>query len=682
MTRPTSATSRDYQNKHELGFYTQQTAERQSRSRSRAKHPSESSSLVSQTSRPDRSRSKSRDIVAMCTSGHVPQRCRSATPVGSLRSYLYVPPTENEDAASTARSRTCTPASPWSTITSRRTLPYDYDEFKFPSEPTTDDRYRRARSLVREPTDRDSTLRSTASQYSRRARSETRASLVSRDAISLCSNLSTQSRALSNSEIASQNLELWMSTTSKNQRPSSKTRRSKRDDRKDKFVTMLEMDAKVNERIEKLLNNANSVKPANVRMMVIAGHTPSEDWESKDEIKVKPGELVTGLYKQNEWLYISTEKGSRSGYVPYAYTKAVKITTLDSANSQHSNSNHTSQRNQQKEVKKAYHDRCEREENRPKTDRNVPPDMSAADYLPYKSSFPLKHTPRAVEKQRDSLSSSNTAFLEEIMCPRPSGVSRQFGQPREFADCLVVDTDSKSNVMIDEDIRICSDSGISEPNSNHSDDLDPYVSLSNRQVSHYVNISTPGSRSSLESSGPQEDCRAKRMYKNFRNSDFESNFHSHHQPSNNDQLSAQSNAMPFGPLGQRLQHDAVYQGRTTTNEHAYEQPVYCNISQDMQSRAQAVSNIPSTLKPEIPKDYNGPRARVVYDYLGQNEDDIAVRSGDVVTVLNAEDVEWIWVMRKDGVEGFMPREFVISVPVNRSQQRNYAQQYRELLVTL
>ncbi|XP_067934136.1 serine-rich adhesin for platelets-like [Watersipora subatra] len=631
---PHRSTDRGRSRADPLEFYSQ-VAERRSRSTSRASRQTENYSTTQKVGRTDRSRSKSRDIVTLYTSSNAQARCRSATPVGSLRSYIYVPPsnTSNHSTMTLPKSQASTnfDICPISAHGSRQA-----------------DQSMRSRSLVREPTDRDSTLKSTCSSYTPRAKSESRSSSVMRDAISLCSNFSTQSRALSNSEIVSQNLELWISTTSKNQRLRSKSRERKKEETKTKFVTLLEMDERANVQNEKQLNDANSVNPTNIKMMAIAGHTPSNNWESNDELKVRPGDLITGHYKQNEWLYASLSDSS-SGYVPYAYTKAIKITSLDKS------STLPLDKGRSTTAKLNYSETELSDQKHRGHDRISDIDYPNVEHKPY----------------RDSLSSTNSAFLEEIMCIRPAGVPRNLRQPREFADCLVVDADNNSE--LNEDIKVCSDSGISEPNSNHSDEMDPYVSLANSRLRQDSNPVPAGSRSSVASSNPQEDCRARRMCKNFGHSGQEGRANQRH-------VTQQIDFMPLGLLGERLQQPVSPYGTYFTPNYSYAQPNYHNISQDMHARAQPVMDIPSECKPQIPRDYNGPRARVAYDYMGMLEDDVVVKAGEVVTVLNFEDIEWIWVMRKDGVEGFMPREYVISPELSMLSERSGAQQH--MLVTL
>lgn len=49
---------------------------------------------------------------------------------------------------------------------------------------------------------------------------------------------------------------------------------------------------------------------------------------------------------------------------------------------------------------------------------------------------------------------------------------------------------------------------------------------------------------------------------------------------------------------------------------------------------------------------------VVFDFEAADENDLDVRRGEVVTVLNRDDENWWWVMRDDGEEGFIPSSYV------------------------
>ena len=52
----------------------------------------------------------------------------------------------------------------------------------------------------------------------------------------------------------------------------------------------------------------------------------------------------------------------------------------------------------------------------------------------------------------------------------------------------------------------------------------------------------------------------------------------------------------------------------------------------------------------------------VFTYDVEQESDVRVTSGEVVTLLNAEDKEWYWVRRSGGAEGFVPRAFLCRLP--------------------
>lgn len=56
---------------------------------------------------------------------------------------------------------------------------------------------------------------------------------------------------------------------------------------------------------------------------------------------------------------------------------------------------------------------------------------------------------------------------------------------------------------------------------------------------------------------------------------------------------------------------------------------------------------------------------VRFDFDATDENDITAIKGEKVTVLNKDDPDWFWVRKKDGIEGFIPRDFL--VPTNPLQ---------------
>lgn len=52
---------------------------------------------------------------------------------------------------------------------------------------------------------------------------------------------------------------------------------------------------------------------------------------------------------------------------------------------------------------------------------------------------------------------------------------------------------------------------------------------------------------------------------------------------------------------------------------------------------------------------------VRYRFDATDENDITVKRGEKVTVLNKDDPDWFWVAKDDGNEGFIPKEFLVSV---------------------
>ncbi|EDO30059.1 predicted protein [Nematostella vectensis] len=75
----------------------------------------------------------------------------------------------------------------------------------------------------------------------------------------------------------------------------------------------------------------------------------------------------------------------------------------------------------------------------------------------------------------------------------------------------------------------------------------------------------------------------------------------------------------------------------------------------------------------------------LWDFNATAEDDITASKGDVVTVLNKDDPDWYWVVKRSGDEGFIPKEFIIpadqlSVKFHDETDTYTAQQDNELTV--
>jgi len=60
---------------------------------------------------------------------------------------------------------------------------------------------------------------------------------------------------------------------------------------------------------------------------------------------------------------------------------------------------------------------------------------------------------------------------------------------------------------------------------------------------------------------------------------------------------------------------------------------------------------------------------VLYSYHGQDENDLSVERGQLVTVLNKDDPEWFWVNLPDGHEGFVPAGFIYPIDAIQKQRK-------------
>ncbi|CAH3119057.1 unnamed protein product [Porites lobata] len=50
--------------------------------------------------------------------------------------------------------------------------------------------------------------------------------------------------------------------------------------------------------------------------------------------------------------------------------------------------------------------------------------------------------------------------------------------------------------------------------------------------------------------------------------------------------------------------------------------------------------------------------RVLFEFQACDDDEIAVRRGELVKVLNKDDQDWWWVENAHGEQGFVPRNFL------------------------
>ena len=57
----------------------------------------------------------------------------------------------------------------------------------------------------------------------------------------------------------------------------------------------------------------------------------------------------------------------------------------------------------------------------------------------------------------------------------------------------------------------------------------------------------------------------------------------------------------------------------------------------------------------------GARLTVIFDFQGHFDGDISVRRQDVVTLLDDDGPDWLWIRRSDGKEGFIPRAYAVNL---------------------
>lgn len=105
---------------------------------------------------------------------------------------------------------------------------------------------------------------------------------------------------------------------------------------------------------------------------------------------------------------------------------------------------------------------------------------------------------------------------------------------------------------------------------------------------------------------------------------------------------------------------------------------YCVTEEEYEKRKEKLKNAPAqkrnspqkndlsivTLQDLQPSEFskqNYGEFVVKFDFNAIDEDDISVRKGDIVEVLNKDDQDWFWIRKESGREGFIPKDFVTKI---------------------
>lgn len=104
-------------------------------------------------------------------------------------------------------------------------------------------------------------------------------------------------------------------------------------------------------------------------------------------------------------------------------------------------------------------------------------------------------------------------------------------------------------------------------------------------------------------------------------------------------------------------HHALHQQQSIMMMHHH---LTCNSDSDPGKDLDSYSGAASDVHPFF-KDPCGHRFIVLYNFIARDENDINVERGEFVTVLNMDDPDWYWILRSDGLEGFVPSSFLCSL---------------------
>ena len=106
--------------------------------------------------------------------------------------------------------------------------------------------------------------------------------------------------------------------------------------------------------------------------------------------------------------------------------------------------------------------------------------------------------------------------------------------------------------------------------------------------------------------------------------------------------------------------------------------MFCNSDSDAGKDLDSYSGAASDIHPFF-KNPSGDRYLVLYTFIARDENDVSVERGEFVTVLNMDDPDWFWILRSDGLEGFVPSTFLCALDPETNSGKDCMQYPLEIL---
>ncbi len=82
------------------------------------------------------------------------------------------------------------------------------------------------------------------------------------------------------------------------------------------------------------------------------------------------------------------------------------------------------------------------------------------------------------------------------------------------------------------------------------------------------------------------------------------------------------------------------------------------LEADLKRLEKALQPPPQVLAVTSPSKSGEVRARALYDFVAEREEELSLKAGDIVVVVDDSDVDGWWEAMKDGVTGFCPGSYL------------------------
>ena len=320
-----------------------------------------------------------------------------------------------------------------------------------------------------------------------------------------------------------------------------------------------------------------------------------------DILQVQRGQQVQVLYQENDWLYVIADHG-REGFVPYTYCLPLERSVDDFALSQPAGKPSKS------------HLRDVSHSGMHGTNSKSMPDIASIGETSFDAGGDHKLIP--VDGGRCHTSKKNRSNKAKPEGKKPTGVDNQgFIQTSTISESCPHSPDLLPSTSVD--ARISPSNSIVKPKALRP----PTQALQRERSDSFKRATQSHSLSSKEASTSTLINQSQVPV--------------HPKPSN-----------------------STTHTNSNTQYSSYSDFDTIKTSEHLINSSSENLMMPGPVRP-FSKKLQG-RFIVLFSFNALEENDVSVKRGEFVTLLNKDDPEWYWVLRPDGHEGFVPASFLCS----------------------